>query len=141
MNKSMWGALGIIFIGVIAWYFLSAPTAAQPNGSGNSEAYSWEITEIGESETGAPRTAVFLIAGGEKRSVGEFDGSCSEIKNSSWSLLESEVAGVICWWAGGGSEIGIFNEGGRHVVKVGALDEGSAETAGFRGDFKTIFSL
>ena len=58
-----------------------------------------------------------------------------------WSLYESEKTGVICWWAGGGSDIGIFEEGGKLVLKVGSLDEGSAEIPGFRGNFQTIATI
>lgn len=78
---------------------------------------------------------------GEKRVVGTYPGSCSIVEDSSWPLLENELTGVICWFAGGGSEVGVFYEDGKRVVKVGALEEGTAETEGFRGDFETAFAL
>ncbi len=110
--------------------------AANPNGK---MVFTWNITELGENpDSGAPRTGVSVSSGGKTYPVGEFDGSCAEIDGTSWVLVEGEKTGVICWWAGGGSEAGVFEEDGKMVLKVGILEEGSAETPGFRGNFQTI---
>ena len=105
--------------------------------------YEWQLTELPEhpSVPGMPRTGVVLVAIGNTYPVGEYDGSCFVIEESSWTLLENEKSGVICWWAGGGSEVGVFDEGGVLTLKEGILDEGSSEVPGFRGDFKTILEL
>ena len=100
----------------------------------------WKFTTLKEIG-GVPRTAVTVVQNGISRPVGEYDGSCFVIENSEWALLQNEESGVICWFAGGGSEIGIFKEGSARVVKEGVVDEGSAEEPGVRGGFKTLFSL
>ncbi len=111
------------------------PTNTEPT-------YSWTFKNKGEKkDTGAPLTEVSLTAGGSTRVIGTYEGSCSVIDNKSWKLLPGEKTGVICWFAGGGSEIGVFEESGSVVVKVGSVDEGDAETAGTRGSFKTVISL
>lgn len=104
----------------------------------------WSFEELKpENEADAPRTAVMLLEGeaDRKHNVGTYDGSCSVIEASAWTLLENEKTGVICWWAGGGKEIGVFEEDGKLVVKVGELEEGNEEVDGFRGNFELLFPL
>lgn len=102
----------------------------------------WSFEEIeAKDEESAPQTSVTLTVEGtdRKHNVGTYDGNCSVIEASSWPLLENEKTGVICWWAGGGSEIGVFEESGKLVVKVGELEEATEETDGVRGNFKLLF--
>jgi len=101
----------------------------------------WKFKDKGESTTGAPRTEVTLATNGKSYVVGTYDGSCAVVDGQSWKLLSNERSGVICWFAGGGVEIGVFEEGGGFVVKQGSLDEGDAENAGLRGGFKALFNL
>jgi len=110
--------------------------------TGVSPRFAWSIENVGtEKETEAPITAVILRVNGVAYDVGTYTGSCFVIGESEWQYLDNEVTGVICWWAGGGSEVGVFRENGALVVKTGELDEGSAETPGFRGNFRTLFEL
>lgn len=146
MQKIIITIIALAVLGAGVWYFTagdSLPAADQADMAATSEAYAWTLTELPEDEAnpGMPRTSVALTAGGETSTIGVYNGSCAAIEDTSWELLEGEVTGVICWWAGGGDEIGIFNEGGRHVLKVGMLEEGSAETAGFRSAFTTVREL
>lgn len=105
----------------------------------NSAEISWKFESQGDDlESGAPLTRVSVTIGGVLSDLGLFTGSCSQISNSSWGLVEGEVDGAICWWAGGGEEIGIFEENGELVIKKGQLDEGSAEVAGVRGNFEVL---
>ena len=105
--------------------------------------WQWQFESAGEDVSGAPKTKVTLQNGVTGYQVGTYLGSCVDIKASSWKIAEDEgeLAGAICWWAGGGNEIGVFSEEGKAVVKVGVLDEGSAETPAFRGDFVTLFEI
>lgn len=140
----------IVVAGIAAWFLApqqeqavtdmqSAPALEEVEAV---EALSWRFEDAGmDEEISAPRTRVILETSVDSREIGVFTGSCSNIADSSWELLEGEQTGVICWWAGGGSEIGVFDEGGQLVVKQGFLEEGTAETAGFRGDFSTLFVL
>ncbi|MEK7068304.1 MAG: hypothetical protein AAB964_00635, partial [Patescibacteria group bacterium] len=65
-------------------------------------------------------------------------GNCFSVAGSSWELLENELTGAICYSAGGGKEIGVFEEGGTLVLKEGEVEEGGAETPGFRGNFAPL---
>lgn len=104
-----------------------------------SRARAWVITDLGiDEKTGMPKTQVGLIANGKEHDIGTFGGSC---KQQVSDPLPNEKEKVVCWFAGGGQEIGLFDEGGRTVVKVGDVDEGSAETEGFRGNFHTELTL
>ena len=108
------------------------------DGEAIAQGYEWIFTDLGTDDFGMPRTIVGLMANGRAYEVGEFDGSCAEMDTD---FLPGQKSKVGCWWAGGGNEIGIFEEGGRDVVKVGAVGEGDAETEGFRGNFETKVSL
>lgn len=104
--------------------------------------YTWEFLQEGEDESlSAPLTRVTLVSGGERYDAGLYLGTCAPVENLPSGLLAGEKTGVLCWFAGGGSEIGLFEEAGRTVVKVGSVDEGSAEISGFRGDFRTLFDV
>ncbi len=117
------------------------PAAGKMIAAENST-FEWAFSEIAPSaETGIPQTAVTLTINGQAYPVGTHDGSCAKIDGTSWKLLPGEIDGAICWFAGGGTEIGVFDEQGHVVVKKGALDEGNAEVAGSRGTFQTLFTL
>lgn len=88
--------------------------------------------------SGAPRTAVTVRIAGREHEVGTYQGSCALRQDD---LLPGEKSAVLCWFAGGGTELGVFEEDGGLVVKAGTVDEGSAEEAGFRGDFRTVVRL
>jgi hypothetical protein len=122
-------------------YFFMPQSVSAPEAENTT--YTWQISELEQSTTtpGMPRSRVALEANGSTHQIGEYDGTCAVIEGTAWDLLEGEKSGVICWWAGGGSEIGVFEENGTMVVKQGDLEEGSAETPGLRGNFRTILSL
>lgn len=161
-KKLIIGLIILIVIAAVAFSLYkndaAAPTSdqadsqlqSQPQTEGNpttqtaSQEFIWTFADAGTGEENfAPMTKVTLSTADKKQTfdLGTHVGSCSEIKGSSWTLLENETTGAICWWAGGGTELGVFMENGRLVVKSGELDEGSAETAGFRGNFKTLLTV
>lgn len=102
--------------------------------------FSWRF-ETDESGDGlAPKTHVALFDGKNAYDAGVYPGTCSEIAKE--NLLAGEMSGVLCWFAGGGDEIGVFaNEDGGYELMHGTQDEGTAESAGFRGDFKVIAEI
>lgn len=104
------------------------------------ESFTWDFEVLGE-ERGVPMTEVALKAGADYHTIGKYTGTCFDMKGSSSKMDTHEVAGAVCWYAGGGTEIGVFKEGDKHIVKVGDLDEGTAEHSGFRGNFKTVFEI
>ena len=107
--------------------------AACPGEASSQSSYKWTFEEAELSPDRIPATRVFING----KFVGQYNGSCSEIAGSSWTLMPGETSGVICWYAGGGHEVGVFG----NEVRVGELDEGSAESPSFRGNFKTVFTL
>ncbi|MEK7628122.1 MAG: hypothetical protein AAB421_01750 [Patescibacteria group bacterium] len=153
MQKGFINVLLLIFVLIVAggaFFALRPLLPAQGDGigdvdmSGVNEAhtdvvvYQWIYEDQGEDSAGAPTTKVSLITGGRKHDIGVFQGSCND---SNTDLLEGEQMKVVCWWAGGGKEIGIFTENGVSTVRVGDVDEGSAEAPGFRGNFKVVTEL
>lgn len=112
--------------------------------------WQWSFQSAGEdTETGAPKTTVTLRNGETAYSIGTYIGSCMDIRASSWKIAEDEgeIAGAICWFAGGGQEIGVFSENGKAVVRVGEIgegqpaEEGEPETPAFRGNWRTLFEI
>lgn len=136
----------ILIVGATGIYFwLTTPTStlqtrdvAAPAVSGP---FAWRFTDLGEDSTGTLQTKVRLQTSAKTYDVGTFPGSCSDIQASSWKKLGGEITGAICWWAGGGKEIGLFSENGKLVAKVGDLYEGSAETPGVRGNFQMLLTI
>lgn len=151
-TKAWWWVLGVVVIGVGGYFAFSmtkdvAPAASQEEVTQQPEATSdtsirWSFGIMSEdSASGAPMREVSVAYKGQTHVIGTYQGSCSVVEDSSWPLLENELTGVICWWAGGGTEVGVFYDNGKRVVKVGSLEEGTAEEAGFRGDFKQTLTL
>lgn len=100
-------------------------------------------SELVEGMDASPKTRVTLTFNGKSYDVGTYTGTCSPLDATTGesSLLPHEVSGVLCWWAGGGDEIGVFYENNSYVVKVGKQDEGDAKSPGFRGDFKMLLTF
>lgn len=102
--------------------------------------FSWRFDTDESGDGLAPRTQVDLIASGDVYDAGVYAGSCTEIAKE--NLLAGEVSGVLCWWAGGGDEIGVFrDEDNNYFLLHGVQEEGTAESDGFRGDFKQIAEI
>lgn len=115
---------------------LSTPPAA------TGRELSWSFAAQPEdAATGMPRTRVTLARGAASYDLGTHDGTCFVVEDSAWTLQAGEVSGAICWFAGGGIELGVFEENGKLVVKKGDVDEGSAEGGGFRGNFAAVRTL
>ena len=104
-------------------------------------AVNWKFQQVGEGKFGDPQTKVTVTWDGASHDAGTYSGTCAEVDGSNGTLSEGEVSGALCWFAGAGDEIGIFNEKGAFVLKHGEQQEPSGEGAGFRGNFKTLLSL
>ena len=131
------------------WYFFGtnepAPADEQVEtlpdsaaGGSIAPAIAWYFNDAGEVN-GMPQTKVEVFIDGETYDLGTSQGSCSEL--SAEELQENQVSGALCWYAGAGDEYGVFIENERYVVRKGVKEEPTAETAGFRGSFETLFSL
>lgn len=148
--------IGIILLALAAWWTLNFQPQEAPPGdtlatsTEPTSQWQWEFDPVGENADGVPKTNVTLRNGGTSYSIGATEGNCFDIAQSDWKLLldEGELAGAICWFAGGGTEIGVFSDGGRALVKIGEVDEampagrqGTAEGGGVRGNFRTLFAI
>ncbi len=135
MNVKVLGALVILvaIVGGAYWWAMhgsSTPVTAPAS-------YSW-VFEDKTTDQSKPRTQVTLVVNNKEYVVGTYDGTCSD---QDTDLLPDEKLKAVCWFAGGGKEIGLFQDAGTWTVQAGDIDEGSADTAGFRGNFETIVSL
>ncbi len=120
----------------------TAATAAQPAAmapSGEQATYSWKFTAAPE-KGGNPQTKVTLTTGGKTYDAGTYEGSC-QVNTMGGGLMPGEKAAATCWFAGAGDELGVFEEGGKIVLKHGELQEASGEGDAFRGNFKVLTSL
>jgi hypothetical protein len=148
MQKVAWGgAIVAVVIGVVValGYFKGPqqPLDADPLASGtqltdNEREYRWIYEEVATSDAARVDTRLSIAIGQEVRPLGVYPGSCRE---QDTDFLPNQESKVVCWFGGGGNEIGVFNENGVRVVKVGDLDEGGAGEPGFRGNFKTVLDL
>lgn len=101
----------------------------------------WRTLSEPEDTDGTPQTRVVLLADGREYDAGVYPGSCHSDDPASEHPLPYEKSYIVCWWAGGGYELGVFQEGNAYVLKRGELDEGTAEMAGFRGNFQKLFVI
>ena len=101
----------------------------------------WKIEELGEDQDLAPLSFLELEVKGKIYDLGNFRGNCFVIEESEWELLENELSGVICWWAGGGEEVGLFEKNGALEIWKGKLEEGGEDGGTFRGDFLKVFQV
>ncbi|HVV15173.1 MAG TPA: hypothetical protein VHD55_02120 [Candidatus Paceibacterota bacterium] len=134
--KTVLIAIAVVVVGGAAWWFLAKETASAPTVARAPEV-SWQYADKGGDETGTPQTEVSVTISGKTSLVGTYQGRCASVS----TLADGEVSGTLCWWAGGGKELGVFNENGKWVVKEGDQDEGSGDEPGFRGNFKTLFEI
>ena len=141
------GVVITLIIGA-GWYFIPrvhyADTAKTTQTASSTAAlpereFSWKFSYTDSTEDGLPRTDIALISNGDIYDVGAHAGSCSQIEPK--NLLPNEVSAVLCWWAGGGDELGVFKEGAQYVVKQGTQDEGTDEELGSRGGFEQLFVI
>lgn len=148
MTEKIAGTVAVLAVVLIGGYFTykgltddEGPASHEPEASRDASSATWAFDPAGTDATEAPLTFVSVTAGGKTYDAGTYQGSCFTIEGSNWELLPGELSGAICWWAGGGTELGLFTEGDELVVKRGYLEEGSAEVQGSRGDFSTLFVL
>ncbi len=132
--KTILIAIAVVVIGGGAWWFLAKEIASAPTVARAPEV-SWQYASKGEDETGTPQTEVSVTISGKTSVVGTYQGSCSSVS----TLADGEVSGTLCWYAGGGKELGVFNENGKWVVKEGDQDEGNSGRVRLPRQFQNSF--
>lgn len=129
---------GIVAFGVIVAAALVIHSNVMAPAQSAAPLVSWKFDAMADdASTGAPQTRVSAIISGKAYDTGTYLGTCSNVQ----TLAENEISGVLCWYAGGGKEIGVFKDNGKYVLKTGDQDEGDADTAGFRGNFTTKLEI
>jgi hypothetical protein len=128
----LWLIIAILAVvgGLVYWHDKAVPATS---GAG---AYQWKFVEWGGDAK--PQTQVTLVAQGKSYLIGTYDGTCALEPQD---YLQYEKSKVVCWFAGGGHEVGVFEEPGQVVVRVGEVDEGAGGVEGFRGNFVLVKRL
>lgn len=124
----------VLVVAYVAYLRTQSPLNTEPV----RQEFEWSFVQSGTRPSGAPSTDVTLRVAGVDVPLGTYVGECFAIPGSSWPLLKDELTGAICYWAGAGTEIGVFEEGGSLVLKEGDIEEGSAEVPGVRGNFRPL---
>ncbi len=99
-------------------------------------AYEWRFSQQGSGEKTS--TKVMLKSSSGTYDLGEYDGTCAVEEGD---YMEYEKSRVVCWFGVRGQEIGVFEEPGQVVVRVGDIDEGASGVSGFRGNFVLLKRL
>jgi len=103
------------------------------------EDINWTFTEKIESDGfNPPQNEVTLQIKDKKYIAGIYEGSCS-VTNT--KLLINQISGAICWWAGGGVELGVFIQDKKLVLKRRPIDKGNTEYPSFVTPFETFLEL
>ena len=141
MKKHVSITIGFVVLLGIVGFFLFTSFAPKKDGeefqsqTETRPVFTWRFEALDTDEFFTPRTQVFLHDGVYEHDLGVYEGSCFSISESAWELLPDEISGAICWWAGGGREIGVFLRNGIFTLEEGFIEEGSEESSGFRGEF------
>lgn len=141
MNNKV--ALGIIVLAIAAaggwiWYSRThQPADTEPL----KQEFTWSFVDRGvDAKTSTPKTDVTLRIAGVNVPLGTYDGTCTAIAGSSWPFLANEISGAICYFGKTGKEIGVFEEGGKLVLRQGDIGAGDAAHPGTRGNFVPLIT-
>lgn len=115
----------------------NAPRAPNPNApqpSAKRAAMAWTTVNAGEDSTGIPQTTIILsISGGAEL----YRTNCTGTASTQAQGLEETVAGIQCWYAGGGDQYAVFvGENEKATLRHRTVDE----VAGF-GTWENVKSL
>lgn len=118
-NKRVWIVVGLIVLALAAWALVRHLNATKVDPV-VVEQLQWKLVDQGlDADSMGTTTRVFLTVAGVDVPVGGYRGSCALVGATSTPLLEGEVSGVMCVRDNIGKEVGIFNEGGKLVLKEG----------------------
>lgn len=146
MNTKAVGLIVLVLVLAGGAYFLlpqTSPDAGQgaPLQKRKAPEISWNFTDNGYDEAKyADTTKVTLTVDGVSHDVGVYLGTCNELSGT--ERTDGALSAVLCWFAGGGDEIGVFvEEAEQLVVKKREVQEPTAETPEFKGEFSTLLAL
>lgn len=128
--------VGLIVLALGAWA-LANYLNSQKVDPAVVERLQWKLVNQGvDPDTMGTTTRVFLAIAGVDVPVGTYRGECQLAGGTSTPLLQNEISGVICVRDYSGREVGIFNEGGKLVLKEGTIEFNADGTVIMRGDFE-----
>lgn len=114
--------VGLLVLALAAWALVRHLNATKVDPI-VVEQLQWKLVDQGlDADTQATTTRVFLTVAGVDVPVGGYRGTCALVGATSTPLLENEISGVTCVRNNSGKEIGIFNEGGKLVLKEGDIE-------------------
>lgn len=134
-NKRIWIAIGLIIAAFAAWALASHLNSLKVDPA-VVEQLQWKLVDQGvDPDTQGTTTRVFLTVAGVDVPVGGYRGTCALVGATSTPLLAGEVSGVMCVRDNSGKEVGIFNEGGKLVLKEGDVELNADGSVISRGNF------
>jgi len=134
-NKRIWIVIGLVVLAIAAWALVSRLNATKVDPV-VVEQLQWKLVDQGvDPDTQGTTTRVFLTVAGVDVPVGGYRGTCALVGATSTPLLDSEVSGVMCVRDNVGKEVGIFNEGGKLVLKEGDVELNADGTVISRTNF------
>lgn len=124
----------LLMAGGWIWYERTHQSAS---GGPLQEEFTWSFIDRGVASS-TPKTDVALRIAGVDVPLGTFDGTCTAVAGSQWPLLPGELSGAICYAGNKGTEIGVFEQGGKLVLKRGDVGAGDAQHPGTRSNFTLL---
>ena len=124
-------AAAVIAAGAYIWYARDhTPADTAPL----TEEFTWSFIDRGVVSS-TPQTDVGLSIAGVNVPLGTFAGTCTALAGSSWPFLAGEISGAVCMASSTGTEIGVFEERGKLILKEGTIAGGDAASPGQRSNF------
>lgn len=132
MNRFVIVGAAMAVIVVVGYFYVAQNAETQmvvTTETQNTETtiFGWSFRELPEGEYGQPNTEVSLHMtqnGTKSYVIGTYPLSCSENQAVVSEPELNQVTSATCWWAGGGVELGVFQEGGKYIVKEAEISEG-----------------
>lgn len=126
----------------------SAAVAVIQSATSHTTTVDWSFIDAGQGQYGIPyNTKVAVIVYGHIYEPDTYDAVCREVVSGEKDMygqtaLPNQLSPrAECWYAGGGYEFGVFQEGSKLFAKVATLYEGSSETPGGKTDFETLVEI
>ncbi|HVV15058.1 MAG TPA: hypothetical protein VHD55_01495 [Candidatus Paceibacterota bacterium] len=91
----------------------------------------WNFEIVPAAGAQATTTVVVLHVAGVDLPAGAYPGECDEINGRSVAYLPGELSGVICRNGASGTEIGVFKDSDKLVLKRGAITAADGRGADF----------
>ncbi len=134
-NKRVWIVVGLVVLALAAWALVAKLNSLKVDPVVVNE-LQWKLVDQGvDQDTQGTTTRVFLTVAGVDVPVGGYRGTCALVGATTTPLLPGEVSGVICARDNSGKEVGIFNEGGKLVLKEGDVELNADGSVVSRGNF------